>query len=321
MATAEQPPDNKSRPDRYIDPTTLMRIKSLELRAKTVVEGFQNGLNRSPYHGFSVEFSEYRNYSEGDDPRYLDWKLYAKTDKHYIRLYEDETNLRCQLLLDLSHSMGFKSIDYSKVEYARTLVATLAHFLSAQRDAVGLMTFDERVNEFIPARYRVGHLRRLMVTLERKTAGTATDINSPLQEAADRLNKRGMVILVSDLLAPLESLQANLGFLRARGQEVVVFQILDPAEVSFDFEQESLFEDLETGKKVYVDPDAVREQYLEKFNQHQAAIRETCEKLGITYRCFMTDQPLELAMSEFLRARQGAAGASGRRTRAAGGRR
>ena len=318
MATAEQ--QNKpSRPDRYIDPGTLMRIKSLELRAKSVVEGFQNGLNRSPFHGFSVEFSEYRNYTEGDDPRYLDWKLFARTDKHYIKLFEDETNLRVQLLLDLSRSMGFGSLDYPKVEYARTLIATFAYFLSTQRDAVGLLTFDEKVDEFIPARYRVGHLRRIMVSLERKTAGKATDINVPLQQAAERLNKRGMVVLVSDLLAPIDQLKANLGFLRARGQEVVVFQILDPAEVKFEFEQESLFEDLETGKKVYVNPADARESYLEKFNQHQEAIRGTCEKLGITYRRFMTDEPLELSMSEFLRARQGASGAASRRTRTRGG--
>ena len=154
--------------------------------------------------------------------------------------------------------MGYGSGEHPKVEYARTLAATFAYFLSTQRDAVGLMTFDERVDEFIPARYRVGHLRRLMVTLERKTAGKATDINLPLQQAAERLNKRGMVVLISDLLAPLDTLQANLGFLRARGQEVVVFQILDPAEINFDFEQESQFEDLETGKKIYVDPAAAR---------------------------------------------------------------
>jgi len=294
-----------------------MRIKSLELRAKSVVEGFQNGLNRSPYHGFSVEFTEYRQYSLGDDPRYLDWKLYARTDKYYIKLYEDETNLRCQLLLDLSRSMGYGSLEFPKIEYARTLAATFAYFLSTQRDAVGLLTFDERVNEFIPARYRVGHLRRLMVALERKTAGTATDINRPLQEAADRLNKRGMVVLISDLLAPIDALQANLGFLRARGQEVVVFQILDPAEMNFEFDQESMFEDLETGKKVYVDPSTARDFYLERFNQHQEAIRRTCEKLGIMYRRFSTDQPMELILSEFLRARQSVAG---RRVRARGGR-
>jgi uncharacterized protein (DUF58 family) len=316
MATAESPAST-SRPDRYIDPQTLMSIRSLELRAKSVVEGLQNGLNRSPYHGFSVEFTEYRQYTPGDDPRYLDWKLYARTDKYYIKLYEDETNLRCQLLLDLSQSMGYGSLGYPKIEYARTLAATFAHFLSTQRDAVGLLTFDEHVDEFIPARYRVGHLRRLMVALERKTAGTATDISRPLQEAADRLHKRGMVVLISDLLAPIHTLQTNLGFLRARGQEVVLFQILDPAELNFDFDQESMFEDLETGKRVYVDPSTARDSYLQRFHQHQDTIRSTCEKLGIMYRQFSTDQPMELVLAEFLRARQSVAG---RRVRARGGR-
>ena len=157
-----------------------MRIKSLELRAKIVVEGFQNGLNRSPKHGFSVEFTEYRQYSPGDDPRYLDWKLFARSDRHYIKLFEDETNLRCHLLVDLSKSMDFGSGTYSKADYARTLAATLSFFLSNQRDATGLLTFDESVREYIPARFRPGHLRRIMVALERKPDGRSTNLQHPL---------------------------------------------------------------------------------------------------------------------------------------------
>src|SRR5215218_78525 len=151
----------------FIDPLTLMRIKSLHLRAQIVVQGFLSGLHRSPHHGFSVEFSEYRQYTSGDDPRYVDWRVLARSDRYYIKRFEDETNLRCHLLVDLSKSMGFGSIKYTKIDYARTAAATLAYFLSMQRDAVGLVTFDERIADYLPARYRPGHLHRLMVCLER----------------------------------------------------------------------------------------------------------------------------------------------------------
>ncbi|MBW3542616.1 MAG: DUF58 domain-containing protein, partial [Planctomycetes bacterium] len=228
----------------YIDPQTLLRIRSLELRAKLVVQGFWSGLNKSPYHGFSVEFTEYRQYSPGDDLRYLDWKLYARSDRYYIKRFEDETNLRCHLLLDASRSMGYGSLEYTKIDYARTLAATLAYFLCAQRDAVGLTTFDESLDAWIPARFRSGQLRRLMTALARPVSGRGTDVASPLERAAERLHKRGMLILISDLLAPLERLETCLGRLRARGHEVLVFQILDPAEVRFDFDAPVLFEDL-----------------------------------------------------------------------------
>ena len=156
----------------FVDPASLMRIGNLELRAKVVVEGFLSGLHRSPYHGFSVEFSEYRQYTPGDDPRFLDWKLYGRTDRYYVKRYEDETNLRCHLLVDLSHSMGFGTLPYNKAEYAKTAAATLAYFLSLQRDAVGLLTFSDEVQEYLPARYRPGHLHRLMLCLERSLSGT-----------------------------------------------------------------------------------------------------------------------------------------------------
>ncbi|MFK7817927.1 MAG: DUF58 domain-containing protein [Planctomycetaceae bacterium] len=286
-----------------IDPETLMRIKSLELRAKIVVEGFQNGLNRSPQHGFSVEFTEYRQYSPGDDPRYLDWKLYARSDRHFIKLFEDETNLRCDVLVDLSKSMDFGSGTYNKADYARTLVATLAFFLSKQRDAAGLMTFDESVREYIPARFRPGHLRRIMVALERKPDGRSTSLKHPLVQAAERLGKRGMVVLVSDLLAPLDQFADHLTFLRTRGHEVIVFQILDPLELEFQFDKPALFEDVETGDELYIDPEAARESYLSRLQQHLDQVDTTCARLGIPFRRVTTDEPLENVLGEFLRQR------------------
>ncbi|MEK6237719.1 MAG: DUF58 domain-containing protein, partial [Planctomycetales bacterium] len=262
-----------------VDPKTLMRIKSLELRAKLVMEGFWNGLHRSPYHGFSVEFTEYRQYSPGDDPRYLDWKLYARTDKYYVKRFEDETNLRCYLLVDRSASMDFGSLDYTKADYSVTLAATFAYFLSMQRDAVGLMTFADGVQEFIGARYRPGHLRRLMLALERSVEANATDLVAPLEQAAELVKKRGVVVFITDFLAPTDELETRLGALTARGHEVVLFHVLDPAEVNFNFTQPALFEDLETGKQLYVDPAAARDTYLRRLKEHFSRVQNACDKL------------------------------------------
>jgi uncharacterized protein (DUF58 family) len=288
----------------FIDPLTLMRIKSLELRAKAVVEGFQSGLNHSPYHGFSVEFTEYRQYAPGDDVRYLDWKLYARSDRYYIKRFEDETNLRCHLILDMSRSMGYGSVGYSKADYARTLVATLSYFLVSQRDAVGLVTFADQMEAFVPARFRTGHLRRLMVTLEQQVAGKSTNLDAPLEKIAERVARRGMLVLVSDLLSPIDTLESRLAHLRARGHEVLLFQILDPAELNFDFDDPALFEDAETGREIYVDPESARANYQRRLEEHISGIRSICDRLGISYRQFVTDTPLEVAMGDFLRSRQ-----------------
>src|SRR5687768_2864933 len=181
----------------FLDPAVLMSIRNLELRARTVVEGFWHGLHRSPHHGFSVEFTEYRPYSSGDDPRYLDWRLVARTDRYFIKKFEDETNLRCYLLVDHSRSMGFGSRGYTKAAYANTFAATLAYFLSQQGDAVGLLTFDEAVREYLPARNRPGHLRQLMLALDQSPGGEATDLVAPLRRVAELVRKRGLVVLVS----------------------------------------------------------------------------------------------------------------------------
>ena len=212
--------DAGSRPGgSLIDPRTLMRIKSLQIRARVAVEGFIKGIHRSPYHGFSVEFSEYREYSPGDDPRYLDWRLYARSDRYYVKRFEDETNLRCNLVVDTSRSMGYRSGPYSKSDYARTAAATIAYFLASQRDAVGLLLFEDRITDYLPPRYRPGHLRRLMAVLDREPEGRATNLVEPLEQIAATVRKRGLIILISDLLAPADSLQSAArvsAFARAR---------------------------------------------------------------------------------------------------------
>jgi len=289
---------------RFIDPRTVMRIKNLQLRARVVVEGFYAGIHRSPYHGFSVEFSEYRAYTPGDDPRYLDWKLFARSDRYSIKRFEDETNLLCYLLVDMSRSMSFGSQPYSKSDYARTLAASLAYFLFTQRDAVGLLTFADDVADYLPPRHRSGHLRRLYGMLDRDTAGRSTDLSRPLERIAESVRKRGLVVLISDLLAPVAEFRTRLGYLRSRGHDVLVLQVRDPAEVEFTFTAPLMFHDLESGQRIYIDPAAARADYQRRFNEHAAELRQACSDLGVDFARLTTDQPLERALFDLLNVRE-----------------
>ena len=285
-----------------------MRIKNLQMRARVIVEGFYAGIHRSPYHGFSVEFSEYRQYTPGDDLRYLDWRLLARSDRAYVKRFEDETNLLCYVVVDTSKSMGYgagssKTVGHAKHEYARTLAATLAYFLHQQRDAVGLLLFDEEVVDYAPPRHRPGHLRRLMAMLQHEPRGHATDLAKPLEQIAQMVRKRGLVVLISDLLADPDVLRTKLGYLRSRGHDVVVFRVLDPAELTFSFGEASIFEDLETGRRIYIDPEAAREQYLERFRAHAAHLDKICRELGVDFVECTTERPLELSLFDLLRTR------------------
>ena len=287
----------------FLDTAALTRIRHLELRARAIVEGFWHGIHRSPYHGFSVEFTEYRPYTPGDDPRHLDWRLLARTDRCFIKKYEDETNLRAYLLVDQSRSMDFGPPGWPKSEYARTLAATLGYFLSQQGDAAGLLTFDESVREYLPARNRPGHLRQLMLALDQPTGGAATDLAGPLRRCAELVRRRGLIVLISDLLAPLESFAPSLGLLAAAGHEIMVFQVLDPRELSFDFERPARFRDAETGRDLFLDPALARADYVVRLNEHLAAVRALCERLGASYAQLPTNRPLELALFDFLQTR------------------
>ena len=286
-----------------LDPKALMAIRDLELRAQIVVEGFWNGLHRSPYHGFSVEFSEYRQYSPGDDPRYLDWKLYGRSDRYYLKKFEDETNLRCHILLDASGSMGFGSLSYTKADYARTLALTLACFLQSQGDAVGLMQFGNEVLNILPARSKRAHLRALAQTMDRPARSTGTNLRAPLQQAATFIKKRGLLLLISDFFTPLEGLEKDLGLLKAAGHEIILLQILDPAEAEFKFTEASRFYDVETEKEFYVDPKAIRERYLTSLKDHIGRLKKIGQTLGISLHQVRTDEPLEWTLSAFLRDR------------------
>jgi uncharacterized protein (DUF58 family) len=303
MATASSTTSPPSRGQGFVDTKALMAVRSLELRARVVVEGFWNGLHRSPYHGFSVEFTEYRQYTPGDDTRYLDWRLYARSDRYYLKKFEDETNLRCHLLVDQSRSMTYGSLDYSKSDYARTLAATFAWFLNEQGDAVGLFTFDERVRDYLPARHRHGHLRQLMLALEKEPEGQTTNLGEPLRRVAELARKRGLIVLISDLLAPVDELERNLGRITAAGHELVVFQVLDPNELAFDFERAMLFQDVESQKDFYLDPEAVRSAYQRRLQSHSQSVEGICRKLGFAFYRVVTHQPMDLALLDFLRSR------------------
>jgi uncharacterized protein (DUF58 family) len=281
-----------------------MAIRSLELRARVAVEGFWNGLHRSPYHGFSVEFTEYRQYSQGDDTRHLDWRLYARSDRYYLKRFEDETNLRCHLVVDQSRSMNYGSLGYAKADYARTLAATLAWFLNGKGDAVGLFTFAGGVREYLPARHRHGHLRQLMLALEKESAGGETNLGEPLRRVAELARKRGLIVLVSDLLAPVEELARDLGRLTAAGHEAVIFQVLDPNELAFNFESAMLFQDVETGKDFYLDPAAARAEYQRRLQTHSTAVETACHQLGFDFFHVATNRPLELVLFDFLKSRR-----------------
>lgn len=292
----------------FIDPAALMRIKSLELRARVVVEGLWKGMHRSPYHGFSVEFSEYRAYSHGDDPRHIDWKVLARSDRCFIKKFEDETNLRCHLVIDHSRSMQYGSGGFTKAQYAATLAATLACFLMKQGDAVGLTTFGEKLGEHIPPRNRPGHLRRLIAGLEKPPASGGTSLDVPIRQLADLLRKRGMIVLVSDLLAPIEKLDQQLAWLAALGHDLVLFHVMDRAETDFRFDRAAQFQDAETGAEWFVNPSQARDSYLQRLQEHCRGIRRSCERTGVEYHFLTTDRPLELALYDFLARREGGAG-------------
>jgi len=283
-----------------IDADAVMRIKNLQLRARTVVEGFYNGLHRSPLHGFSAEFSEYRQYTAGDDPRFLDWRLYARTDRYYIKRFEDETNRHCYLLVDLSRSMGYGSIQYTKADYARTLAATLAYYLTLQRDCVGLLTHDDRVREYLPARHRTGHLRTILGLLERAEQGAGTDVAAAIEQIANLVKKRGLIVVISDFLTDVSSLARPLSYLRSIGHEVLVLRVLDPMEVSFDFTEPSRFRDLESDSPMNIDPRAAKRGYQERFAAHQAELADVCATIGVQVTQILTNDRLDQVLYYWL---------------------
>ncbi|GBC82627.1 hypothetical protein HRbin10_01755 [bacterium HR10] len=308
---------NDARPTfRFLRPEVLAKIASLELLARTVVEGFLAGLHRSPRTGFSMDFAEYRPYMPGDDLRYLDWKVLARTDRTYIKKFRGDTNTRVYVLLDVSASMTYRwapqAISRSpgdpgrlppaieKREYACYLAASLAYLATRQNDAVGLITFDRGIVDSIPARLRPGQLHRILSALERMKPGGISAISEALRRIAERLRRRSLVVLLSDLYEPPETLGPALRLLRAHGQDLIVFQILDESEVEFPFTEAARFVDIETGEDVPVAPEALRASYREAVRRHLDEIEGFCRAHGIGYQRMFTTQPLDEALFAYL---------------------
>jgi uncharacterized protein (DUF58 family) len=289
---------------RFIDPAVIARLGTMELKARTVVEGFLSGLHRSPYRGFSVEFAEYRQYLQGDDLSTLDWKVYARTDRHYVKKFEEDTNLECHLLLDTSASMGYRGgAPMSKIEYGSVLAASLAFLMRRQRDATGLITFDDRITFRLPASGRAGHLHALLLALERIEPGKRSDVGRPLHQLAEALLKRSLVVLVSDLLDDPEPVIKGLRHLKFRGTDVIVFQILDPNELTFPFRGASRFRDLESSDELTADPRTIRSSYLRELAGLTLRYDRELRGAGIDYVQLDTSQPLDFALLAYLSTR------------------
>lgn len=283
-----------------LDTSTLARLSNMQLLARTVVEGFILGLHKSPFRGFSVEFAEYRQYVPGDDIKHIDWKAYARTDKYYLKLFEEETNLAGYIVLDASGSMAYKSGKLSKLEYASRMAACLGYFMMRQRDAAGLVTFDTDIRTILPAALRQSHLQRMLNTLGETKAGNETDLAHPLHQVAEAIKKRGLVLLISDLMSDIDPLMSALQHLKFAGHDVIVMQVLDPHEVDFPFDQVVEFTDSETGEKFKTAGRSARDLYLKEFEAHQRAIRDGCAALKIDHAVFDTRMPLDFALAEYL---------------------
>ena len=286
----------------FLDPAVLGRIGNLELLARTVVDGFLTGLHRSPYLGFSTDFAEHRPYMPGDDIRRIDWRLFARTDRHYIKLFEAETNANFSVLLDVSASMSYGSHSLSKLDYSRYLAACLAYFSSKQRDRVGLATFDYEVVDYIPPSMK--HLDTILHTLDRAEAGRPGSLEAPMLKITDMLGRKGILVVISDFYEEPDRVLAALGPLHASGHDVVVFHVMDPYEIEFPFEDASGFEDLETQEQIPVIPGKLKDDYLAMVNAHLASLQKRFTDNRIDYTLLDTSKPLDTALSQYLLSRE-----------------
>ena len=291
---------------RFLDPAILAGISGLDLVAKTVVDGFVAGLHRSPDFGFSQEFAEYRAYSPGDDLRHVDWNVYSRTERLYLKRFRGETNSVLTVLLDASNSMQFGSHGVNKMDYARYLAASLFYLaIHDQRDAAGLITFDDEIRNFVRPSTRQGQLHRLMAALEQAEARARTDFAKPMRYFQEFLKRRGIVLIVSDFWESPESIVRNIEPLRYRGNEVVLFHVLDPEDVRPALNRPSILVDIETRQELEVTPDYAKKDYREKIGAHLADLRDRTLAAGMGYYLLMTDRPLDAALREYLTLRGG----------------
>lgn len=288
---------------RFIDPEILSRISSLELLARHVVEGFIAGLHKSPYKGFSVEFMEYRPYIQGDDPKRIDWKLYGRTDRLYVKEFEEETNTTCHILADISNSMAYTSSRVTKLHYGFFLAASLAYFMIRQRDSVGLYLFDDKIVDRIPPKSSRGHLHTILNKLENTDLGMKTAMGKPFHDIADSIKKRGIVVIISDLLDDADDIINGLKHFCFDGNDLILFHILDPFETAYKFKDLVELEDMETGEKILLMPEAAREIYIYNLERFRNTLKKNCGLLGVDYLPITTDQPLDFALFQYLAGR------------------
>ena len=289
-----------------LDPRTLAQLQGLELRARRIVEGYVAGLHRSPYQGFSNEFAEHREYAPGDDLRYVDWKVFGKTDKVYLKQFEEETNLICYLLLDTSESMSYQGpgSPMSKLTYAQCAAASLAYLVLHQRDSVGLVTFDQEVRQLIRPSSSPTQLKQLLTVMEQTTGARKTRTGPIFHDLAERLARRGIVVIVSDLFDDVDQILAGLTHFRHRRHDVILLHVLDPAELDFPFQQVTMFKGLEALGEVVTEPRSLRTAYQEEVRSFLKRVRSGCRARQVDYLTVRTDQPLDTVLTAFLSARK-----------------
>ena len=289
---------------KYLQPEMVAMLNSMALRARLVVEGYIIGQHRSPYHGFSVEFAEHRAYGPGDEIRHIDWKLFGKTERLYVKRYEEETNLRAHLILDTSRSMLYKSGKVSKLNYANSLAASLSYLMINQQDAAGLIQFSNKIDTFIPPKSKPSHLNIILTQLDDHKTGTDTKIETVLHQMAERIDKRGIVILISDLLDEPIEVMNGLKHFRHKQQEVIVFHILDRKELEFDFNSRTRFLDMETGEEITTEPWHIRSNYIDLISSLQEFYQKECRESLIDYLPIFTDEYLDKSITGYLNKRQ-----------------
>ena len=284
------------------DPQTLARLARLELRARAVVEGVISGMHKSPHRGSSVEFAQHRDYTPGDEIRHIDWKVYARTDRYHSKQFEEETNLKATLVVDASASMDYKGVHspLSKREYAAVVAASIASLLLRQRDAVGLATFDSGVRQFIPPASTSAHMRLLLEMLDRKESQPKTGVGETFHDLAERIKRRGMLIVLSDLFTDPEQVLRGLQHFRHRRHEVIVFHVLDRDELTFPFTEAAVFEGMEGEESLTAEPNSLRKEYLRVFGAYVEALKKGCRELNMDYIQVPTDQPVDVLLSRYL---------------------
>ncbi|MFA5804984.1 MAG: DUF58 domain-containing protein [Melioribacteraceae bacterium] len=285
---------------KFLDPAVISKLKTLELKARMVVEGFKVGLHRSPYHGFSVEFSEHRPYMQGDALKNVDWKVYAKSEKFYIKQFEEETNLLSHIFVDASKSMLFKhSGKVSKIDYATILAAALAYVMIDQQDSVGLAIYSDKIHTYLPPKSNRVYLKTLLSALNQIQPGGTTTTSKCLDSVAEKIKKRGLTIIISDFFDDMNSILTALKHLHYKKNEVIVFQILDPIEKSFGFDRDSVFVDLESGEQITTQPHQIQRAYQEAMNEYLNKLKNECLNFGIEYNLIDTSQPFDKALMSY----------------------